>query len=357
MPAGKRKSSNGVASIIGGIAFIAFGIVFFTLFAGKFFTDTSEWQAVDGVVESVSVKTRHSHTKHGGRRTTYSPDVEYSYSVGGKQFKNNDISKMPVFSSFYEDAKRQADVYSHGQKIQVFYNPENPRESLLNTEIPLTSYLFALFPLISVFVGCFGIKKGWQILALKHLAASGDIRSFSSFQLKRTSGAFGGILIFTILWCLVSAFFVGTFFSFHKTASWTFESFLSPFSLMLLFPLFGIFLIILTVKKLIARIGVGHYSLEISCDNLAPGSQVRVVYTFDGDPEKLTNVRFFVRNSFVRSRGVHNVEEQEVYNVDSQLRCQQGTFTFVLPDFNPDGTWNLVARYGKLEDYFSLPVV
>ena len=98
---------------------------------------TTQWPAVEGVVTSVGVeKTRKSASNigkgNGPKVTFYKPRITYSYEIQGKSFIGKQVQ--------YGMAKRQRvklvaqqDIcaYSVHQTVRVYYDPNEPKESVL----------------------------------------------------------------------------------------------------------------------------------------------------------------------------------------------------------------------------------
>ena len=86
--------------------------------------------------------------------------VRYRYTFGGSEFESNHI-QAGVAEFETRDAYLLAQRYSAGAKITGFVNPERPEEAILQRK-SLASALFALFPLVFVAIGSFGIWAMWR---------------------------------------------------------------------------------------------------------------------------------------------------------------------------------------------------
>jgi len=126
-----------------GIIFIVVGVAIFGLGINlyKKAKASETWPTVDGVVFSSEV----SSYKDSKKNTRYSANVNYSYMIENKEYTSNDISMSEVTSSNVSSAEKICKQYPEGTKVKVFYNPENPDESLL---IPGTSFVVYL-PMIA----------------------------------------------------------------------------------------------------------------------------------------------------------------------------------------------------------------
>jgi hypothetical protein len=103
----------------------------------KQFTASMRWPAVLGKITEVGVvaEERREDDDDDGRTritTVYRSDVQYAYTVGGREFHSN--AWKWGWTGFYPDeASARAPVakYAAGASVPVFYNPESPEEAIL----------------------------------------------------------------------------------------------------------------------------------------------------------------------------------------------------------------------------------
>lgn len=69
-----------------------------------------------------------SHSSKGG--ASYSAKIEYTYSVGGQSFTGDKI-RFGMHSSSYASASGIVNAHPVGSEVQVYYNPADTHESLL----------------------------------------------------------------------------------------------------------------------------------------------------------------------------------------------------------------------------------
>lgn len=111
---------------------------------------TGDWEPVDGVVKSSGVST--STDGEGG--TTYCLYVSYQYTVDGKTYDGDRVS-YSAENSCNSWSKNADDDYPEGKGITVYYDPDNPRESVLESGLSGVDFFmccFFLFPLIGLFL-------------------------------------------------------------------------------------------------------------------------------------------------------------------------------------------------------------
>ncbi len=82
--------------------------------------------STQGTVTSVNIES--NSDSEGG--ITYTPEVNYSYTVGGQNHQGNRISYFTVSSS-HHTAQEVVDRFQVGKPVTVYYSPANPNNSVL----------------------------------------------------------------------------------------------------------------------------------------------------------------------------------------------------------------------------------
>jgi uncharacterized protein DUF3592 len=168
---GRRDIGKGLPpSVVWPAAFILFfpvamillpGWAFVALFAQGFFTAiagvivyrarraqrAARWPATQGRIERSKLKTKQLASTFKARSVGNLADIDYSYSVGGVDYRSNAIGvgDIGADSSAINTA---LDRYTVGRSVLVYFNPANPNEALLERDTPLrpsTLYLGAGF--------------------------------------------------------------------------------------------------------------------------------------------------------------------------------------------------------------------
>ena len=141
----------------------------FVLFYASYRTDsfmraTQSWHSVDGTVIETEVVEKRLNDE-----INYSPRIVYRFSVDGKIYKNDRVGLFEPIYSFKIDAENALKSYPVGQTITVYYDPEQPGESLLdrsNTNIwRIFLYLVLLSDIIALIV--------FARFAVKHKSVTG----------------------------------------------------------------------------------------------------------------------------------------------------------------------------------------
>ncbi len=112
------------------------------------------WPATRGQVlmSDIQAQTRRSGLS-GGRSTTYYATVIYQYRIGGADYRCNRISPGDELGFGNSDrAMARARRYPAGAEVQVFYNPVNPAEAVLELASPRMTLLFWIGGAMVLFV-------------------------------------------------------------------------------------------------------------------------------------------------------------------------------------------------------------
>ena len=121
------------------------------------------WPTTDGIITSSLIQLNRVQHPNGFIVTspipTYSPSISFEYSVGVKKYssKTYTLTLGPVFF----DAKSVENItrkYPIGSHVKVFYNPKNPKISLLEPGLKSIfgytgSFILGLISLIAVLMG------------------------------------------------------------------------------------------------------------------------------------------------------------------------------------------------------------
>jgi hypothetical protein len=149
-----------------GLVFGIGGIVVFFIAAKsrKSASLARSWSITEGSLLSASVKLRSSSVSvKGTPRKSYEPVAHYSYEIDGKQYKGNRI-----YVSDYSGAKSKAqtivDKLKSTPKLTVRYNPDNPKEAVLDAKAPGMGAFLAL-GIFCLAVGLIAVAFGEQVFA------------------------------------------------------------------------------------------------------------------------------------------------------------------------------------------------
>ena len=117
---------------------------------------SESWPSAMGRVASCRIVEEESTDRDGNTSTWYNPVVDYSYSVGGREYQSQRLRFGNYRSASRKKAEAMLVPYPAGATPTVRYNPERPEECVLETRKPGPIYLvMAIFGLLFVGAGLF----------------------------------------------------------------------------------------------------------------------------------------------------------------------------------------------------------
>jgi hypothetical protein len=148
-----------------GINFISFGLYIASLLIiGQNFrylvkaVKSKKWPSVEGEINKVMI-----YRKDQDQSVSYNVDVTYTYEVEGQKFTNHQIKLDFVHGTrtFVPKifAMMKLERYEEGNKVNVFYDPHNPNESILERGLSYFTFFLMLIVGIGLFLfGFFAIQ-------------------------------------------------------------------------------------------------------------------------------------------------------------------------------------------------------
>jgi hypothetical protein len=142
-----------LVSVLIGVIDCFFGRDLLEQYASKNFPSTTGW-----IIHSEVTSHNHwvnSGTHGGGRQqTAYDADVRYHYEVGGQTYEGKRFRYTHLSSAAW--AQNVVTTHPVGSQTQVFYNPNDPQDSLLSPGFERGDFYCALiltpFNLIMLFL-------------------------------------------------------------------------------------------------------------------------------------------------------------------------------------------------------------
>jgi hypothetical protein len=132
--------------------------------AGYFYLksrSTRNWPAVEGVITKSSTRSQRSPGSSGAPAII--ADVWYNYVVHGITYHNDTISLSQYGSGSASHAVEEAHRYPVGSRVMVYYNPEDPHDSVLEHKTPwIFTGLFAGLGAILIFIGIGMLSGGFS---------------------------------------------------------------------------------------------------------------------------------------------------------------------------------------------------
>lgn len=123
---------------------------------------SQNWMMTTGKVIAANVEARRGRSGTSGYSTSYYPNVVYEYEVNGQRYQNNRMYVgMQVGRGNYMTIQQQINHYPVGSPVQVYYDPNNPSQSVLERTSPGSRVLgFAVILIIVILVVTVGITMG-----------------------------------------------------------------------------------------------------------------------------------------------------------------------------------------------------
>lgn len=111
---------------------IAFAFLFVTVRSNRKVRASQRWSTTSGRILTSEVTSHRSLDSNGTHTTIYDPAVQYEYAVNGQRLQSSSIRfGMAYGTSWPQPAQDVVDKYPQGTLVQVFYNPTNPTEAVL----------------------------------------------------------------------------------------------------------------------------------------------------------------------------------------------------------------------------------
>ena len=116
----------------GGFFFLSGAILlFFSLRARKKSSASMSWPSTTGRIITSTVRQNSSTDEDGHVSFTYSPVVEYEYTVNNQVYKGKTINYGITAMQDRNAAQKEVDRFTPGAQVPVYYNPEKPQEAVL----------------------------------------------------------------------------------------------------------------------------------------------------------------------------------------------------------------------------------
>jgi hypothetical protein len=117
-----------------GLVFLVLGVIFLIvgLVATKRAKAAQSWPSMPGTVMRSEVVRHESTDEDGSSSVTFEPVVEYSFSVMGQPF----TGKRIAFGANRFNHNKAVEItarYPIGARPNVYYNPDKPKDSVLET--------------------------------------------------------------------------------------------------------------------------------------------------------------------------------------------------------------------------------
>ena len=105
---------------------------------------SQSWPTAVGTVLSASVELRRSRSGRSGYSLSHYPVVVYDYEVRGQRYQGNRIGFSEIGAGWAGPAQQKIARYPVGGAAQVYYNPQNPMEAVLERSAPGNPFLWII---------------------------------------------------------------------------------------------------------------------------------------------------------------------------------------------------------------------
>ena len=125
-------------------------IIYFVFFKSVFFyaITIKKWKIADGVILSHS-----QYYESGSGDGGWTLKVLYSYDIRGVSFRSSEYTRN---ISILKPWKEWVDTFyipPVGQKVDVYYNPENPEDAVLDSKFDYLNFLILIMGTVAIAVG------------------------------------------------------------------------------------------------------------------------------------------------------------------------------------------------------------
>jgi uncharacterized protein DUF3592 len=337
------KGSRGcLLALSAGVALlgVAFGWPFFAKPALRLLASRS-WPVLSCRVLASQVR---SHP--GDESTTYSADILYTYSVGGREYESNRYDFLGGSDSDSAGKEAIVERYPAGARVVCFVNPEDPNEAVLSRDWSVF-YLIGLVPLAMVACGVFGLVKLLQGGAPPSPAArpawlptpQGEAgpEAFGPLELRPRQGPLGrffGTLFVAAFWNGITGVFVWQIAASFRQGSpeWGAALFIS------IFVLIGLALLVAIPYSFLALWNPRPH-LTLARGALRLGETVDLAWRFTGRPGRIGRLRITLegREEVSYSSGRSSSTAREVFrtleiaDLTEPLMIAAGTVRIAVP--------------------------
>ena len=136
------------------IGIIVGGVLLWRLLKGL---KAKHWPTAPGLVIDSQVTTEYGYDDEGDQTVNYDAAISYRYEVGGYAHTGNRRSFTAVRPSSMKAAQKIVDQYAVGTSVKVFYQLDEPDESVLEPGGGTFIIVLMIVPLILIAVGTAGL--------------------------------------------------------------------------------------------------------------------------------------------------------------------------------------------------------
>ena len=115
------------------------------------------WPTASGTVQDSGMESHQSRDEDGDIKTTYGATIQYKYTVDGQEFVGDRRTFSNVRTSSVRNTEKILERYPLGSSVDVFYDPDDPSSSVLETGVGAATYILLLVPIGFLVLGIAGV--------------------------------------------------------------------------------------------------------------------------------------------------------------------------------------------------------
>lgn len=123
--------------------------------------ETSNWPSTTGTITSSSVR-KETRRESNKTSTVYYPSVQYRYQIDSRPYTSSRIAFGNASGGRKSFAQDVAEKYPSGQKITVYYDPDDPQYAILETGFTWSSLFIFLGGIVFFAAGVLCLKTYLQ---------------------------------------------------------------------------------------------------------------------------------------------------------------------------------------------------
>ena len=143
---------------------------------------SENWDKGTATITSSEIEKTESRSKDAQgftqTSTSYSVTVKYSYTVEGSNYEGNTVGFGTMSHNERSDAQEELKSYPKGKTIDVYYDPENPSDSVLNKGVFWPMYI-VIVVMVIILIGSI-----WASFALTKYLKKRTAEAMTLFQEK-----------------------------------------------------------------------------------------------------------------------------------------------------------------------------
>ncbi len=109
---------------------------------------SKSWPYVMGKIIRSEMQTSFSDGKK-----MYASDIRYTYTVNGKEYVGTDVSQLDASTSLKSNIKKELKKYTKDKTVKVYYDPEFPDSSVLETGGSFWFWILTKLPFLFMLLG------------------------------------------------------------------------------------------------------------------------------------------------------------------------------------------------------------